>query len=190
MTYRDLYERAQEYGGKISTKWIRDQVIDITNITKIKEQWTGLILKENIRGFYILGPLGPPVTLIENEVLIVLARSLERDWRRIVYTKELMHVFDEAAEMADTTEKFDSQIEKITNPNADMSPQFRAEIKALWRALGVLCKENLRLEFKRAIENEEMSEAVVAARLRIPEQFVRILISPLIKSAPSDSLVP
>lgn len=177
MTYQDLYEKSQEHDGKISTKWIRDQVIDITSINKVKEQWASLIVKGNIRGFYILGPLGPPVTLFENEVLIVLARSLERHWRRIVYTKELMHVFDEPAEMADTAEKFDSQIERITSPNADMSPpQFMAEIKALWRALGVLCKENLRLEFKGAIESEKMSEAVVAARLRIPEQFVRILV--------------
>ena len=63
----------------MSTKWIRDQLIDITPVTAVKEQWTGLIDETRIRGFYIEGPLGPPITLAENEVLITLARTLNRD---------------------------------------------------------------------------------------------------------------
>lgn len=176
MTYRELYDQIQNNNGKNSTKWIRDQVIDVTHITLVREQWTSVIDNTNIRGFYIEGPLGHPVPLLENESLIVLARSLNREWRRIVYTKELMHAFDEPEEKADTPEKFDLQIERIADPSADMSPQYRAEIKALWRALGVLCNAEMRAEFKEAIQKDEMSEAVVAARLSIPEPFVRVLV--------------
>jgi hypothetical protein len=178
MTYSELFDRVQrhENTNAISTKWIRDQVIAITSITAVKEQWTGVIDGTVIRGFYIEGPLGPPVPLDENEALIVLARSLDRDWRRIVYTKELMHAFDAPEEKSDTPEKFDVQIERFADPSADMSPQYRAEIKALWRALGVLCPEKLRMTFKEDIAAGKMSEAVVAASLRIPAQFVRILI--------------
>ena len=139
------------------------------------EQWTGVIDNTMMRGFYFEGPLGPPTPLLENEVLIVLARSLDREWRRIVYTKELMHAFDEPKEKADSPDKFDLQIERISDPSADMSPQYRAEGKALWRALGVLCSAKMRAKFKEEIENGAMSEAVVAARLSIPELFVRTL---------------
>ena len=176
MTYRELYGRMQNNNGKISTKWIKEQVIDITPISAVKEQWTGVIDNTMMRGFYIEGPLGPPTPLLDNEVLIVLARSLDREWRRIVYTKELMHAFDEPEEKADSPETFDLQIEKVSDPSADMSPQYRAEIKALWRALGVLCSAEMRATFKEEIEKDTMSEAVVSARLSIPEPFVRILV--------------
>lgn len=178
MTYRHLYDRVQNNNGRISTKWIRDQVIELTHITTVKEQWTGVIDSALMRGFYIEGPLGPPVPLCENEVLIVLARSLNREWRRIVYTKELMHAFDEPEEKADTPETLDLQMNRISDPNADMSPQYRAEIKAQWRALGVLCSEEMREIFREEIEANATSEAVVAARLGIPELFVRVLVRP------------
>ena len=59
-----------------------------------------------------------------------------------------------------------------------MSSQYRAEIKAQWRALGVLFSEEMRAEFREEIERNAMSEAVVAARLGIPELFVRVLVRP------------
>ena len=105
MSYRELYERIQGNNGRISTKRIKDIVIDITAIIAVKEQWTGSIDQTKIRSFYIEGPLEPPVPLVENEVLIVLPRSLTKEWRRIVYAKELMHAFDEPNEKADTAEK-------------------------------------------------------------------------------------
>ena len=175
MSYRELYERIQDNNGKISTKRIKDIVIEITEITAVKEQWTGLIDETKIRGFYIEGPLGPPVPLIQNEVLIVLPRSLTKEWRRVVYAKELMHAFDEPDEKADTPKKFDLQIERVADPTAAMSPQYMAESKALWRALGVLCSAERRVEFRDAITRDTMSEAIVATLLRIPERFVGTL---------------
>ena len=176
MSYRQLYARAQDQPGKVSTRWMRDQIIDITPVTTVKEQWTGLIDETQLRGFYIEGPLGPPIPLAENEVLITLARSLNRDWRRIVYTKELMHSFDTDEEKADTAEKFELQMEDLGDPSSEMSPQARAEIKAFWRALGVLCNADLRDQFRLAFEREEMSAAIIAARLRIPERYIRHLV--------------
>lgn len=112
--------------------------------------------------------MGPPVPLEENESLIVLARSLDKVWRRIVYTKELMHIFDEPDEKTDTPEKFDIQLERFGDPSADPSPQSRAESKAFWRALAVLCPEEYRSRQKDLIEAGETSESVIAARLQIP----------------------
>lgn len=176
MSYRKLYERVQPGNGRVSTRQIKDIVIEVSNITSVREVWTGNLDAKKVRGFYIEGPIGEPVTLAANEVLIVLPRSLTKDWRRIVYAKELMHAFDEPDEKADTRERFDRQIERVADPTAAISPQFVAEVKALWRALGVLCSESARSEFRRLIAERVMSDSVVAAHLRIPELFIGTLV--------------
>ena len=175
MSFSDLYDRVQEETQKISSKWVRDQVIDLTHIRLVREQWTGLMDGTDMRGFYVEGPLGPPVPLSENEALIVLARDLSKPWRRFVYTKELMHAFDEAHEITDTSEKFDQQVERLGDPSKVGSPQFQAEIKALWRALSVLCPESYRVEQMADVDGGASTEAMVAVRLAIPEQYIRPL---------------
>lgn len=125
--------------------------------------------------------MGPPVPLAENEALIVLSRAMcvapgGDAWRRFVYTKELMHVFDTSAEKANSHATFDLQIEKFADPSADTSPQFRAEQKALWRALAVLCPEAQRLEYKRQIAQGEISLEVLSAALHLPPVYVRELL--------------
>ena len=173
--FSELYDRVQGRPLKISTRWLRDQVIDLTAIASVREQWTGAMDESSVRGCYIEGPLGPPIPLADNEVLIVLARSLDREWRRFVYTKELMHAFDTPDEKTDTEEKFDIQIEKFGDPTAETSPQFRAEVTAFWRALAVFCPEEDRLQFKIAFDNNEMSGPVVATRLGIPTVYTEHL---------------
>ena len=87
-----------------------------------------------------------------------------------------MHAFDAPEEKTDTEAKFDLQIERFGDPNADISPQYRAETKAFWRALAALCPEVARREFKEAINNSETSVPVVAARLGIPARPTEILL--------------
>jgi hypothetical protein len=178
MSFSDLYEAAQLQEGRISTKWLRQAAIQYSAITKVVEQWSGVIDPAFLRGFYIEGPLGPPVQLAESEALIVLARSMcvgptGDHWRRLILTKELMHVFDEEEEKASTPEAFDSQIERFSDPSVPVSPQFRAEGKAYWRALAVLCQNDKRLEYKTLLANSEISIEVVAATLRLPAVHVR-----------------
>lgn len=177
MSFATLYDAVQAQKGVISTRWLKEQAISLSEITSIREQWSGVLDLANLRGFYIEGPLGPPVPLSEKQSLIVLARSmcngpLGDHWRRFVYTKELMHVFDTAEEKADSPTRFDLQIEKFGDPSVAMSPQYRAEEKAFWRALMVLCPEARRLEFKAQIGRGEVSVAVVGAALRIPGIYI------------------
>jgi len=172
MSYEILYNEVQDLEPKISTKMLRNRALDLTQFTKIKEQWTGIIDKKIIRGFFIEGPMGPPVPLKRDEALIVLVRGLEKDWRRLVYTKELMHVFDRPEEKANTPEKYDLQAQRYSDPTAEASSYYKASITAYWRALGLLCPEKHRLDYKRAIEADEMSIEVVAAKLKIPARHV------------------
>lgn len=175
MSFLDLYEAVQSLDGKVSTKWLKDEAIRLSSITRVKELWTSVLDASYIRGFYIEGPLSPPVPLERSEALIVLARSLDRQHRRFVYTKELMHVFDTPAEKANTAEKFESQAERLCDPTSEPSPQTRAEAKAFWRALAVLCQEHRRLEYKRALDSGQQSIEVIATSLQIPAVYARNL---------------
>lgn len=168
-----LYDAVQTQSNHISTKWLKHKAIDFSHIVNVREMWSGLIDERHIRGFYIEGPLGPPVVLRENEALITLARSMCTDhdgkqWRRFIFTKELMHVFDEESEKTDTRNKFDQQINKFSDPNVQVSPQWRAEAKAFWRALAVLSTERERDEYKGQLLRGEVSLDVVSVALRIP----------------------
>jgi len=181
MSFANLYAAVQDQMGAVSTRWLKDRAIAESEIIAIKEQWSGVLDATSVRGFYIEGPMGPPVPLADREALIVLARAMCLGptgdyWRRYVYSKELMHVFDTPEEKADTPAKFDLQIEKFSDPSKAMSPQYRAEIKAQWRALMVLCPEGRRLEFKRQLAANETSPAVVGAALRIPSGYVSELV--------------
>lgn len=78
-------------------------------------------------------------------------------WRRFVYAKKLMHVFDEPAEKAGDEKTFDQQIKRFRGPTVETSPQYRAEVKALWRGLGVLCPEGNRMELKAQFDDGSVS---------------------------------
>lgn len=175
MSFQQIYDRVQQLDGRVSTAWLTKQAIELSPFTRIKEQWTGVIDPRFIQGFFIEGPLGPPVVLLDNEGMIVLSRQLDRHRRRFVYTKELMHVFDRLDEKADTPEKFDIQAEKFGNPAVPISPQFKAETKAFWRALAVLCPEHKRRAFKAALNSNETTLVQVATTLQIPDTYARNL---------------
>src|SRR5215469_5726735 len=103
MTFLRLYNEVQARDPPISTGWLKERALHYSQIRHIKEQWTGLLDPIHLRGFYIEGPLGPPIPRDANESLIVLSREMCHGhqgpyWRRFVYTKELMHVFDTAEE--------------------------------------------------------------------------------------------
>lgn len=176
MSYRSLYESVQSIDGRISTAWLKAEAMRLSGFTLIKEQWTDVMNPQYMAGFFIEGPLGPPVPLDNGQALIVLPREYEKDRRRLVYTKELMHVFDTPDEKADSPEKFDAQAERFADPSAQISPQFMAEGKALWRALGVLCQESKRLDFSTKLKTNQTSPSFIAANLEIPQSFVRLLV--------------
>jgi hypothetical protein len=181
MSYAELYQRVQSQGGRVSTKWLVGQAIELTHITQVKEQWSTKLDPAVIRGFYIEGPMGPPVPLNENEALIVLSHSMCKGpmgdyWRLFIKTKELMHVFDSEEEKTDSAEKLEVQLEKFGNPATGIPPQYFAEVKALWRAMGVLCTEARRLEIMESLKSERVSIDVAATTLHIPPLYVGSLI--------------
>jgi hypothetical protein len=181
MPFSDLYSAVQASGTeRISTNWLRERAIEFSLIRDVREQWSGAVDPHYLRGFYIEGPMGPPVSVEEHKALIVLSRSMclgaqGEYMRRFILTKELMHVFDTDEEKANTRERFDKQIQRLKDPDAEPNAQHRAELKAYWRALGVLCTEEKRLEYKALLADDKIGWEVVAASLRIPLAQVRLM---------------
>ncbi|WP_439470166.1 hypothetical protein [Brevundimonas sp.] len=176
MSYTLLYEQVQAQGGRISTNWLKELAVKFSDFTHINEQWSGAVDQMGLRGFFLEGPFAGPPQISEHQALIVLSRQMVKgpegaNWRRLVFTKELMHVFDTAEEKADTGEKLERQADRFGNPGANISPQYRAEQKAVWRALGALCPESDRSAYKRAVDAKTMSIAVLATTVGVPERF-------------------
>ncbi len=107
-------------------------------------------------------------------------RDLNMCWRRYVCCKELMHVFDSAAERTDTAEKFQQLVDEIETPlpGDEASPMYDSEIRTLWMAIGILCPESVRAEFKPRWDAKQLSDYEVALELRIPELLTKTIMGP------------
>lgn len=176
MSYPLLYEQVQLQQSRVSTNWLKELAVKFSDFTHIHEQWSGAINQMGLRGFFLEGPFDGPPAILDNQALIVLSRQMVKgadgaNWRRLVFTKELMHVFDTPEEKADNGEKLDRQAERFGNPRTPPSPQFRAEQQAVWRALGALCPEELRLTYKKEVDAKNMSLAVLGTIVGVPERY-------------------
>jgi hypothetical protein len=111
--------------------------------------------------------------------IICFSQTLNRCWRRLVCTKELMHVFDGTQGRTSSRDRFVTLLRELeTAPRyEDASPMFKTERDALWKSLLVLCPERLYAKhIRRDLTGNEI--AAVADTLKIPVQAVRALMSP------------
>jgi len=98
-----------------------------------------------------------------------------RPMRRLIAAKELMHVFDEPGQKADTPEKFkDLLLEIEANPvAADMSDQYSADRGALWKATLALIPPWVRDEFRSEWLDGTIKAPELSARLLLPESAIK-----------------
>ena len=102
-------------------------------------------------------------------------KTLNRCWTRFVCCKELMHVFDNPEERADTRDEFFrlmSELESLRMKD-DMSAMFLSELEAQWMAVIILCPPRLRNKYKPLLDNKTMTEYDIALTLKIPEAVIR-----------------
>lgn len=172
--YKELYDFCQKFDPKIRSKLIVDKAKELTGkqFVVIKDS----LDVEVLRGYYIASENVGFQTLRDlGKNLIVLAKGQNECYERFVYIKEVMHLFDSGEELTDTSEKFVSLLSDWSSPATfdQVTPQFNADNRAIWMALGCLCPERKRLEYmeKRGI----MDNYQVALELKIPEQYVPLL---------------
>ena len=106
-------------------------------------------------------------------------RGLNRCWRRLVCTKEAMHIFDGRNARTNSRAKFLRLLSELeTAPiSSDASDMFKAERNALWMALVVLCPERLRALY---LEGDDSDANIlrIANILKIPKGAARAIRSP------------
>jgi len=173
MGYKDLYNFSQSLEPTISRRKLYLKVCELSGIQVIKTVKTTLD-EEITRGFYLSAANTDHhlVRLMGGHV-IVLSRALNYCWERFVYTKELMHVFDDPKEASDTGDAFEAQLDELSGPaGPSPSPQYNAEILAFWKALAVLCPESDRKAFREQRRRGQIADYDIALKLRIPERYV------------------
>lgn len=176
MSYRQLYDFCQTQNPHIKRNLIRDKVREITGVTSISTVKTSMDTTL-CRGFY-LSANNTEHRLVQQcgGHVIVLARDLNRCWQRFVFTKELMHIFDDDSEKTNTPDSFEKVLVELTAYGAvNSSPQLKSEVKCFWMALGVLCPESVRKDFDRKRARGQCTDYDIALQLLIPELYVPAL---------------
>lgn len=174
MGYPNLYERCQGFGPRVSRRVVYPEVLALTGANRIRHFKTAMDTTI-CRGMY-LSAKNTEAKFVQQAgaCVVVTARELNYCWERFVYIKELMHAFDDPREATDSGDAFDTLVQELSGPSAssDISPQTNSEFKCFWMALGILCPEQQRLEYKERLDAKQIDEYAIALELRIPEAYV------------------
>lgn len=170
--FKGLYNFCQTLEPKISRNDILKKTLEITGAQTVKAVKTSLDITA-CRGMF-LSPKNTNHRIVQQLGcnVILLARGQKYCWERFVYTKELMHLFDDDDEPTSTEEKLEKLLADLEVPSAELSKQALSEIKGFWMALACLCPEKNRLEFQRLREKNHIDNYGIALQLKIPEQYV------------------
>lgn len=181
--FKVLYDYCQTLEPKISRRDLEIKTLEITGVEKIKVVKTTLDISV-CRGFFVSAKNTENrfVQMLGCDV-IVLARGQKYCWDRFVYTKELMHLFDNDDEPTDSEDKFEKLLTDLEVPSAinAASKQVISEYNGFWMALACLCPEVNRLEFESLRDKKHIDDYSIALKLRIPEQYVPLLFQPRYK---------
>jgi len=174
MSFQSLYDWVQTQSPKISTNDVKQKILDSGHASRIDERWYGFN-PTILRGVVVRGPLKINAGLLtdEKEFLICLSRLSGKHERRFFLTKELMHIFDEDELRVRDGGTLEAQLAYLARKGVS-SHASKAEVRAFWRALAILCPEKDRQEF--IADQERLKPYDMAARLRIPEGVVASLL--------------
>lgn len=177
MSYSKLYQHCQGLTPKIGRNVIRDKVLELTGVSRVSEQWDSLD-PAVCRGYSLHGiNAAHPIHEHHGDHLIVIAREQSYCWKRFIFVKELMHLFDTNDEKTADKESFERVLIEFGSGSPDRSRQMSAEIKAVWMALGLFCPEQHRLQLERDLIAQKMDSYDVANHLKIPQDHIPRLFS-------------
>jgi hypothetical protein len=177
--FKELYDYCQAVPCPpyVSRNVVRDKVQALMDkqVRIIKEDLDTKVL----RGLFLAGDGGSPFEIQNgNKPLVVIARGMSEDWDRLVQVKEMMHLFDEGAEMTSSADQLDLLLNSVIVQPTDDEPQVAAEVNALYMALACLCPEEARQKFMNDCKLGHTEEAEIAFKLKLPPHFVKVLLMP------------
>jgi hypothetical protein len=178
MTYLKLYNFIQEEPIYISRKVIRNKAQSLTG-QEFRIVATGGLDSDICRG-YFLSAKNSDSKLVQQcggRNVIVLSRVLNDCWMRFVTVKEMMHIFGRKEQKVSTPQEFINLIEGMCGLEGKDSPQIQSEWECVWMALGVLCPEKERLNFKKLRKENKIDDYNIALKLKIPQLLVTTLLN-------------
>lgn len=134
---------------------------------------------EGLRGFIVRRPCLANHGLTSN-FTIILAEGQDEYYERFVTIKEVMHCYFESdgGTMTDNQFVLETHMRQFFGASATTQSQHvKAEYTALWMAMGVLCPEQRRLEFRRKFDAKEMTLNEIADLVKAPPHIARRLMT-------------
>lgn len=171
--YGELYAYCQGLTPPICRNLIKDKVLEIAGAASLSIRATGLDVNL-IYGYYFSARnTDHPAVRQEKGPVVVVARSLNRCWKRFVIVKELMHMFDDPLEHMSAAVDLETVLTHFLSPaNRSLSPQMLSEVRCFWMALACFCPEAFRQELQAKRAAGLMSDHEISQKLRIPEKYI------------------
>lgn len=179
MPFAELYEYCQGLEPKIDRNDIREKAVALAGNGPVRTMKTHLDTTL-CRGFY-LSARNTEHRFVQqhgSNVIVLPRDGLNYCWERFVFVKELMHLFDNPDQAADTGDAFERMLSELTPGGPAPSPQTLSEFDCFWMALAVFCPEHLRLEFEAGRRAGQLDDYAIALRLRIPQDYVQRYFEP------------
>lgn len=180
MPYRKLYHKRQlQADNALPRQWYVDDALELNWVESITLRATDAMPVESIRGFIVRRPHVPNNGLT-SDFFVVLADGQDPYYERFVTIKELMHCYFEAdgGAATDSAIILDTHMRQFFGASATtQSLHVQAEYTALWMAMGMLCREPQRVEFRRAFEEGEITLDAIVEELKAPRHVVRRLLT-------------
>ena len=182
MPYRKLYRNRQDANGDHQPlQWYVDDAQQLSWVAGIDLRASDAMPVDGLCGFIVRHKAATQELC--HHYTILLAEGLDEavpHMERFVAIKELMHCYF----VCDDGSATDSQIILEThvrqffgNSATSQSLHVQAEFTALWMAVGVLCPEQKRLEYRERVAAHELDIQYVVDALKAPEHIVQLLLS-------------
>jgi hypothetical protein len=105
---------------------------------------------------------------------ILYGQDLTRDWKNLVITKEVLHVFDPDVMRVNTPEAAQKLIPAVIHVEVQRTimPELHADLFAAIRALPILIPMKARADLKDAVASNHKTIEEVAGFVDVPPQYV------------------
>lgn len=182
MPYRKLYRARQDANEDFQPlSWYVADAKELSWVSDVALKATNAMPVEGLSGFVVRHATEDHG--LTHKYTIVVAEGLDETasyMERFVVIKELMHCYFACDDGSATDNQFvlETHMRQFFGQSATtQSLHVRAEYKALWMAMGVLCPERLRQQYRAEHDANERTLEDISARLRVPAHIVILLLS-------------
>jgi hypothetical protein len=182
LPYQKLYRNRQDANEDFQPRgWYVEDARNVSWVSDISIMATAEMPVEGLSGFVVrhrpeMGGLRHKYTIVVAEGLDTVTPYMER----FVVIKELMHCYFESDHGCSTGTQMalETHMRQFFGQSATtQSLHVQAEYRAFWMAMGVLCPEQRRVEYRRRFEANSISIEDISNALRTPTHIVRQMLT-------------